>query len=522
MATSRLETLAKQLSTDGSFSRQDGRAVAAASLADRKVSSTERRVLDRIAQRHQDTFDAGGSRALREFLSSPSNALPTPLEILHTDPFQPDTVRDRFIELVGQARESIDGAFYQVLDPPIVDALVDAANRGVKVRLVTDDGYFDAQDSQAAVDLRVKVKAEANDLHIDLRRVKLGTPGAPAQLEALRDRLVALEAELPHVPFPSAERIDLSAARAHLDAARAGQTPDPAPLSAAQRELSNELSDDRVLQRYRPAYERLLAAGVQLRDDDSRELSHNKYMVLDQEVVWAGSYNLQGPTSDRAPTRGLPKSADNVVVVDSPELATRFQGDFDQMIDGRFHDDKEPLTSGQPVNTGGIQVTPYFSPEDSIPAVLAGKLESYAAELARDRAAGVRLEKPIVRLAGFTFSHRGMERVVDALIALHQQGADVRLVLDHHTARASYSASHALIAGGVPVEVAHSSVMMHHKFLSAEDGGRGFVWTGSANFTGPAYESNDESVLLIESADVARAYEHVFDSLADNLEPKVT
>ena len=521
MATSRLEKLARQLATDGTFSRTDARGVAKAALEDKRVSSVERRALDRIATRYADQFDAGGARAVREFMADPANTVPSSLEVLSTDPFTEDEVKERFVDLVGRADKSIDGAFFQILDEKIVDSLVDAAQRGVQVRIVTDDMYFDEQDSQAAVDLRVKTKGEMNDINIALKRVDLTAPDAPARLQQLDQRLDALEKVLPDVPFPPAGVIDTGPTHAYLDAALRGEIPDKKALEKEQFEISGELSLDKVLQKYRPAYDELLAAGVTLKDDNSEKLSHNKYMVLDQDVVWAGSYNLQGLLSDREPTKGLPMTADNVLVVESKELAKSFQTDFDQMIAGKFHQAKTPVASGIPVDVDGLKITPYFSPGQEIPAHLADQLEAYASGLEARLKAGEKVAMPKVRLAGFTFSYKGMERVVDALVRLKGLGADVRVLLNGATARASYSAYRPLVEGGVPVSVAHSSVMMHNKFLSLEDGKTGFVWTGSANFTGPAYRENDESVLNVESADVAAQYERIYDSLMDNLEPTI-
>lgn len=520
MAISKLESLAKKLSADGDFSRADAREVAKLALTDNRVSEAERGQLEKIVSRYQDQFDVGGSRALREFMASPSNALPDPIEAMGKDPFTPDNLEQRFTEVVGHATKSIDGAFFQVLDPKIVDSLVDAAKRGVHVRMVTDDNYFDEQDSQAKVDQRVAVKGEANDLYIQLKKVDLTLPDAPAQLQALKTRLDAVNQQIPNVPWPSSQTPDMSAAQKYLDAALGGQpVPDKATLSKAQVEISHELSNDKVLQAYRPAYDKLIAAGVELHDDNSAALSHNKYMVLDDQVVWAGSYNLQGLLSKRPPTEGLPMTADNAVVMKSPELAKAFDADFAQMIAGKFHQNKtRSELDGKPAQVNGVTVTPYFSPDDSVPGHLADALDAFTDDYLARKARDPSIPAPTVRVAAFTFSYKSMERVVDSLAKLKAAGADVQVILDGMTAHASYSATKPLQDAGITVEVAHSSVMMHNKFLSIEDGDHGFVWTGSANFTGPAYQENDESVLKIDSPDIARDYERFFDELRDNLQ----
>src|SRR5690606_522998 len=86
----------------------------------------------------------------------------TPLETLYTDPFHHDTVGDRFAELVDQTTSTIDGAFFEIADPRITGALSRAAERGVTVRLVTDDNYFRNGEDLATLAARVPALDDAN------------------------------------------------------------------------------------------------------------------------------------------------------------------------------------------------------------------------------------------------------------------------------------------------------------------------------------------------------------------------
>lgn len=64
-----------------------------------------------------------------------------------------------FVKLINSARNTIDGAFYDLQDPDVVKAFIKAKKRGVEVRLVTDDENLkDKQDPtkprQSIIDLR--------------------------------------------------------------------------------------------------------------------------------------------------------------------------------------------------------------------------------------------------------------------------------------------------------------------------------------------------------------------------------
>lgn len=55
--------------------------------------------------------------------------------------FKGAPTENAIVALLDGAKQSIDGAFFQLNSQPITDALINAYNRGVKVRLVTDGEY---------------------------------------------------------------------------------------------------------------------------------------------------------------------------------------------------------------------------------------------------------------------------------------------------------------------------------------------------------------------------------------------
>jgi phosphatidylserine/phosphatidylglycerophosphate/cardiolipin synthase-like enzyme len=80
---------------------------------------------------------------------------------------------------------------------------------------------------------------------------------------------------------------------------------------------------------------------------------HHKYVVRDREAVWCGSTNWTLDSWERE---------ENVILtVDSPEIATAFAANFDELWDRR---DVEHSGFGRPdrCDVGGVEVRPWFTP----------------------------------------------------------------------------------------------------------------------------------------------------------------
>jgi phosphatidylserine/phosphatidylglycerophosphate/cardiolipin synthase-like enzyme len=85
----------------------------------------------------------------------------------------------------------------------------------------------------------------------------------------------------------------------------------------------------------------------------SQDLMHHKYVVRDGETVWTGSTNW---TSD-----SWTREENVIVVLDSLELAQRFQVDFEQLWTRRDVERSGRVPSGT-IDVGGVPVRPWFCP----------------------------------------------------------------------------------------------------------------------------------------------------------------
>jgi phosphatidylserine/phosphatidylglycerophosphate/cardiolipin synthase-like enzyme len=257
--------------------------------------------------------------------------------------------------------------------------------------------------------------------------------------------------------------------------------------------------------------------------EKGRHLMHDKYLVRDGHTVWVGSANFT--------VGGLELQDNNCLVITSSPLASIYTASFEELIsphhahsDGRLRA-PQPAPAPPTITVDGARITPFFAPaagegiEDTLAHTLRharririmafligdpGMLEALA-PLASERNFDIR---------GIYDPH-GMEDVTRS-IGTHGAGAHAgRTGKGGHAApsNASYwflrdprfiaAPSHGFAPG-------REQDFMHNKVIIVDDH---LVFTGSYNFSENA-EANDETMLAIDSPELARAYTAYFDTLA--------
>ena len=284
----------------------------------------------------------------------------------------------------------------------------------------------------------------------------------------------------------------------------------------------------------------LQAANVLLIDDteDGRSgsgLMHHKFLVIDQTTVITGSANLTSSglhgDAGRTSSRG---NVNHLLRINSPELALVFHQAFAKMWgdgpggkrDGRFGLQK---TKGgvQTVQVGDIHVDVLFSPNPR-----------------RDRNHGIHLlekqlraAKESIDMALFVFSAPQLTNLLREQI---EQGIEIRLVADPGFASRPFSEVLDLLgislpdyackmeAGNLPLEQPLRCVgtprlargdNLYHKFAVIDNK---TVITGSFNWSPSAAHTNDETLLVIHSPQLAQHFAREMDRLWDGAELGIT
>lgn len=235
-------------------------------------------------------------------------------------------------------------------------------------------------------------------------------------------------------------------------------------------------ADDGVVSRIRQA-----GIPVVARPLEGRGIMHNKFVVVDGQWVWTGSWN---PTEG-----GTYRNDNNAVLIASRALARDYDAEFEELFGGQFGPTSPAETPYPLVEIEGqgrpVQVEAYFAPEDGVADRLLQLLSS-----ARSH----------VRFLAFQFT---APRLADALVDLVGEGVDVEGVMEAQSAESTYSQYNRLQAGGVEVFLDGNPYLMHHKVLIVDDQ---VVALGSYNFTTSADKDNDENLLIIHDSEVAGAF----------------
>lgn len=329
-------------------------------------------------------------------------------------------------------------------------------------------------------------------------------------------------------------------------------------VEAKGRGLDVRLTTDAVYmghQHYEPGFELLRQAGVPLVFDtwpDGRNragLSHNKFLTVDSEWLWTGSFN---------PIEDEPSSihADNSLRIRSKAAVSLHEQEFETMFGGTFSTAKRKVgVGGGRANVDGAPISIRFSPgmtnsvlkrrsdtladtgdalaacdtrlasgKNAIPEryraldPCGGPYDLIVGELARATSS--------VYFLSFSLSLGDLGDVVQERI---RAGVDVRGVADPTVYGRGVISD--MVRAGADVRYTPNSnpecpayvsprtacptnpnkVWLHHKFLVIDYGtDHPVVITGSHNLSASAESKNDEALVVIRDRAVAEAYFRMF------------
>ncbi len=232
----------------------------------------------------------------------------------------------------------------------------------------------------------------------------------------------------------------------------------------------------------------LQAAGIAIVYDQRGAFMHDKFVIVDGTILWVGSWNLT--------VNDTYYNNNNVLRFTLPDLAANYQAEFEEMFDGRQFGPRSPRDTPRPVlsvrDDSGV-VTPvenYFSPEDEPRAAILETLRQARQEIA---------------FMAFSFTDAEIGRV---LLEKAAAGVRVRGVFETRNAEGQGGQYPVLRQAGLDVRLDGNPRTMHHKVIVID--GQVTI-TGSYNFTASAADSNDENVLILSNAELARLYLEEFE-----------
>jgi phosphatidylserine/phosphatidylglycerophosphate/cardiolipin synthase-like enzyme len=116
--------------------------------------------------------------------------------------------------------------------------------------------------------------------------------------------------------------------------------------------------DEAATGEYSSSYQVLTDAGITVVvDSDTSKIQHNKFLIVDGEVVWMGSTNFTDT--------GLTLNANNSIVITDTTLAGVYLTEFEEMWVGSFQDHEADNMPHLP-DYDGTGVECFFSPTDLV------------------------------------------------------------------------------------------------------------------------------------------------------------
>jgi phosphatidylserine/phosphatidylglycerophosphate/cardiolipin synthase-like enzyme len=285
------------------------------------------------------------------------------------------------------------------------------------------------------------------------------------------------------------ERIDSARSTIHIAAFEFNLTPVAEALIAAHQrgvEVFWITDDENGLEADQEEghgqFAMLEKAGIEVRDDSRGALMHNKFWIFDRKTVWTGSTNIT--------VNGMLHNNNNVLVIESPELAAIYEREFAEMWAGEYGPTSPSTLDGQTVTIDGTLIQVLFAPEDEVASHLVPLIEH---------------AQKSIRFMAFSFTH---QELGEAVLARAKEGVDVKGIFETRGSETKYSELPTLYCAHVPVRQDGNPATFHHKVFVIDDK---MVITGSFNFSDNADQSNDENVIVVTHSAIAAQYLQEFE-----------
>ncbi|MEH2092885.1 DUF655 domain-containing protein [Nostoc sp.] len=385
-----------------------------------------------------------------------------------------DDLEKQIVNAITQAKSTVDVAVQELRLPKVAQALVDKQKAGVKVRIILENTYSRPWSNLTSAEVS-KLDKREQERYKEFRQfidINQDNQLSPAEINQ-RDALIILQnAKIPWID----DRADGSA---------------------------------------------------------GSSLMHHKFVIVDNRIViiTSANFTLSDTYGDFTNPNTL-GNANNLLQIDSPELASLFTEEFNILWgdgpggkpDSRFGLEK-PMRSPKQITLGNTQITVQFSPTSPTQSWsnssngLIGKTLNSATKS--------------VDMALFVLSD---QRLANILENRHQQSVQIRALIEPQFAYRPYSEAldmmgvalsnkckyeidnhpwqNPITTVGVPL--LPKGDLLHHKFGVIDSQ---TVITGSHNWSDAANNGNDETLVVIQNPIVAAHYVREFARLYGKVKP---
>lgn len=212
--------------------------------------------------------------------------------------------------------------------------------------------------------------------------------------------------------------------------------------------------------------------------DERSSIMHNKFVVADRQIVWTGSWNFTINDTFR--------NNNNAICIHSAKLAENYTVEFEEMFIHKAFGQAFPNNTPYPIiQLGDALIETCFAPDDHCADELIQRIHQ---------------AKQSIRFMAFAFTHDGIGRAVREQAA---SGVFVQGIFESNSSDNPYSEFGRMKRQKLDVLQDGNPYMLHHKVFILDEQ---IVVTGSFNFSDSADRKNDENMLIIHNAAIAKAF----------------
>ena len=213
-------------------------------------------------------------------------------------------------------------------------------------------------------------------------------------------------------------------------------------------------------------------------------LMHDKFFIFDNKTVLTGSANISNTDMS-----GFNSNA--VVLVNSEKMADIYSQEFEQMYEGYFHKTKHKIKNKE-FEIGSTDFQVYFSPKDKGISAIIPLIDN---------------SQKYVYIPAFLITQK---QLAQSLINASERGVSVKIILDATNTHSGASKLKILRQSGIQVKTENLAGKLHSKSIIIDDL---YTVIGSMNFSRSGEGENDENLLIIKNAEIAKFYKTFFQYL---------
>ena len=224
-------------------------------------------------------------------------------------------------------------------------------------------------------------------------------------------------------------------------------------------------------------FQELIDAGIKVTDDKNpKALMHEKFLIIDDNILWSGSANYT--------VYAFYRNYENFVRIKSSKVSSIFTKEFNLL---KNHNN-QLFIGGKYKN---IEI--FFSPDSRFEDILINK---------------IKIAKKRVYFLAYTFTSK---KIANALIEANKRGVEVKGVVDEDESLNQESSKYNyLLENDINVKVDSNSYKLHSKVVIIDDD---ITITGSYNFTTQANLYNNEDSLIIKDKNITNFYTKEFNKI---------